>query len=80
MARPLHPDETAAATPERDVLHRLSTLDRFLPLWIGAAMVLGLVLGRMRKLPHEIVLPSQEEILVKQGGRECSERSADRVY
>jgi len=47
MARPLHPDETTAATPERDVLHRLSTLDRFLPLWIGAAMVLGLVLGRV---------------------------------
>jgi arsenite transporter len=47
MARPLHPDVPIAATPERDVLHRLSTLDRFLPLWIGAAMVLGLVLGRV---------------------------------
>ena len=31
---------------ETDVLHRLSMLDRFLPAWIGVAMVLGLVLGR----------------------------------
>jgi len=28
------------------VLEKLSTLDRFLPLWIGAAMVLGIVLGK----------------------------------
>lgn len=30
-----------------DVVHRLSTLDRYLPVWIGAAMVLGLGLGRL---------------------------------
>ena len=29
------------------VVARLSTVDRFLPVWIGAAMVVGLVLGRL---------------------------------
>ncbi|HEX6221296.1 MAG TPA: ACR3 family arsenite efflux transporter [Acidimicrobiia bacterium] len=32
-------------TADRAVLGRLSQLDRFLPLWIGLAMVLGLALG-----------------------------------
>ena len=35
------PDDEAAP-----VLKKLSTLDRFLPLWIGGAMLLGLGLGR----------------------------------
>jgi ACR3 family arsenite transporter len=30
-----------------DVLHQLSFLDRFLPAWIGVAMVAGLLLGRL---------------------------------
>ena len=33
--------------PEGVVLRQLSTLDRFLPVWIGVAMVLGLLLGRL---------------------------------
>ncbi len=39
--------ETAAGTPSDPVLDRLSTLDRFLPVWIGVAMVVGLLLGRL---------------------------------
>jgi ACR3 family arsenite transporter len=41
---------TSASTtrPESpDVLHRLSVLDRYLPVWIGAAMATGLLLGRL---------------------------------
>ena len=34
-----------APVAESDVLHRLSRLDRLLPVWIGAAMLLGLLLG-----------------------------------
>ncbi|BBU24721.1 arsenic transporter [Mycobacterium xenopi] len=35
-----------AAADHIPVVGKLSTLDRFLPLWIGAAMVVGLLLGR----------------------------------
>ncbi|OBF92956.1 arsenical-resistance protein [Mycobacterium sp. 852002-51163_SCH5372311] len=38
---------SAPATPNHTpVVGKLSTLDRFLPLWIGAAMIAGLLLGR----------------------------------
>jgi len=42
-ARPM----SAALEPDAPILRRLSTLDRFLPLWIFAAMGLGLLLGRL---------------------------------
>lgn len=37
---------TGTASPEAPVAGRLSTLDRFLPVWIGVAMVAGLLLSR----------------------------------
>ena len=46
----LHTEEVAEnprGSTETPVLARLSVLDRFLPVWIVAAMALGLVLGRV---------------------------------
>ena len=37
----------SATTEHPAVVGKLSTLDRFLPVWIGAAMATGLVLGRV---------------------------------
>ncbi|CRK52013.1 arsenite efflux transporter [Rhodococcus sp. RD6.2] len=39
--------ETLTTTEHPAVVGKLSTLDRFLPVWIGVAMVAGLLLGRM---------------------------------
>ncbi len=39
--------DTTTAAAEAPVLKKLSTLDRFLPVWIIAAMAVGLLLGRV---------------------------------
>jgi arsenite transporter len=51
--------ETAPAPEDAAVLQRLSTLDRFLPVWIISAMVAGLLLGR--------VIPGLDDALSKVG-------------
>ena len=38
---------TTPAVPADAVVAKLSTLDRFLPVWIGVAMLAGLLLGRV---------------------------------
>ena len=40
----LRPESCGVTAP---VVGKLSTLDRFLPVWIGAAMAAGLLLGRL---------------------------------
>ena len=47
--RKVHPREYPDTQRRRaeSVTAKLSTLDRFLPVWIGAAMVAGLLLGRL---------------------------------
>jgi hypothetical protein len=42
MSRPVN----TTAAPSEAVVGKLSTLDRFLPVWIGVAMLVGLLLGR----------------------------------
>ncbi len=44
--RPLPPPADGAQIPQA-VTGKLGTLDRFLPVWIGLAMAVGLVLGRL---------------------------------
>jgi hypothetical protein len=39
--------DTAVSTAASSVAGKLSTLDQFLPVWIGLAMAVGLLLGRL---------------------------------
>ncbi len=39
--------EATTSSGAEPVMTKLSTLNRLLPVWIGAAMVLGLILGRL---------------------------------
>ncbi len=42
------PTDTHQSQPENQAIaSKLSTLDRYLPVWIGAAMLAGLILGRL---------------------------------
>ncbi|KRF06728.1 arsenic transporter [Nocardioides sp. Soil777] len=47
MSDTVYESPRPGAPEDAAVLQRLSTLDRFLPVWIVAAMVLGLLLGRL---------------------------------
>ena len=42
-----HTERHDTEAAEKAVAARLSTLDRYLPVWIGAAMLLGIVLGKV---------------------------------
>ncbi|SDF58476.1 ACR3 family arsenite efflux transporter [Klenkia brasiliensis] len=46
MSDPVREARRPGSTPGTPVLVQLSTLDRFVPVWIVAAMALGLLLGR----------------------------------
>ena len=46
MSDPVRGTARAGVADDAPVLQKLSTLDRFLPVWILAAMALGLALGR----------------------------------